>query len=116
MGILKVGTVEKPSGDPVDLTKQDGVKAWVNYQTTTSTGVHESLNVSSLVDNGTGDTDINFTNNFASTTYAMFGAAKEDHGGSPAASRTTVPYREASSTNHMRVLNTAHSTTKTDCI
>ena len=69
MGILKVGTVEKASGEPVDLTKQDGAKAWVNFAGTGTITINRSLNITSLTDNGTGLYVANFT---ADMQYADF--------------------------------------------
>jgi len=49
-------------------------KAWVRFVTTTSTSNQGSYNISSLTDNGTGDTTINFTTSFSATNnYAMAG-------------------------------------------
>ena len=43
-------------------------KAWVRYQTVTTTTNIASYNVASLTDNGTGDTTITYTTNFSSGT------------------------------------------------
>lgn len=45
-------------------------KAWVRYNTVTTTTITSSYNVSSLTDNGTGDTTVNFTTAFSGTDYA----------------------------------------------
>tara|TARA_Y100001937_G_scaffold16853_1_gene23247 strand:- start:735 stop:1145 length:411 start_codon:yes stop_codon:yes gene_type:complete len=60
------------------------VKAWVNFNgsTVTSatdmTGVRDSFNISSVVDNGTGEYTVNFQNAFADTNYcAVAGGSQE---------------------------------------
>lgn len=46
-------------------------KAWCSFNTVTTTAILSSYNVTSLTDNGTGDTTINFTTAFSSTEYAF---------------------------------------------
>lgn len=48
-------------------------KSWVRYTTVTTTTIAASYNVTSLTDNGTGDTTINFTVNFSSANYCALG-------------------------------------------
>ena len=61
--------------------QQGLAKAWVNFngQTVTSatdmTGVRDSFNISSVVDNGTGDYTINFTSAFANANYVVCGSS-----------------------------------------
>ncbi len=71
MSNLKVGSVGKANGDPVDLTKQEGVKAWVNFDTHGSDGIRDSLNTSSMTDLGTGIHRQTFVNSMASTAYSF---------------------------------------------
>lgn len=47
-------------------------KAWVNFNGTGTVAIRDSFNVSSITDNGTGDYDINFTNNMANVDYTTF--------------------------------------------
>ena len=49
-------------------------KAWVNYNTVTTTTITDDFNVSSLTDNGVGDTTINFVNNMNDTNYIGAGS------------------------------------------
>ena len=49
-------------------------KAWANYDGTVPS-VRDSLNLSSLTDNSTGDFTANYTASFANTNYAAKGAA-----------------------------------------
>ena len=46
-------------------------KAWIRWRNNTSVAIRASHNVSSITDNGTGDTSINFTNNLADADYAI---------------------------------------------
>ena len=48
-------------------------KAWVSFSTTTTTAINDSINISSLTDNGAGDTTANLTNNMSSTSYMFIG-------------------------------------------
>ncbi len=72
MSELRVTTISDTAGTgPVTLTKQSASKMWVNQDNGTT--INDSLNVSSLTDNGTGDYTENFTNNFANIYYAGSG-------------------------------------------
>jgi hypothetical protein len=69
MSELRADTITASDGtSPVTLTKQAAAKAFVSYTSTTSHTIRSSLNTSSITDNGTGDTTINFSSNFDSTT------------------------------------------------
>lgn len=46
------------------------VKASINFNGTGTVAINGSLNVSGLVDNGTGDYTINFTNSFGAADYS----------------------------------------------
>jgi len=58
-----------------------GCRAWINFNGTavispaSMTGVRASGNVSSVLDNGTGDYTINFTNAMPDVNYAVVGTA-----------------------------------------
>ena len=67
--VLNVDTIADKAGTgPVALTKQAAAKAFTSYTSTTSHTIRSSLNTASITDNGTGDTTINFSSNFDSTT------------------------------------------------
>jgi len=53
-------------------------KAWVNFNGTGTIATRDSLNVSGLTDNGTGDYSINFSNSMNSSDYAFQGASQLD--------------------------------------
>ena len=75
MSTVHCNTVQTSSGGPVTLTKQSAAKAWVGFNTITSTSIFESQNVSSLTDNGTAYTTINFSSNLNSTGYSLTASA-----------------------------------------
>ncbi len=57
------------------------VKAWVNFNGTSTVSIRASLNVSSITDGGTGLYAVNFTNALADANYATVGMTQEDTGG-----------------------------------
>ena len=76
MSEIRANTISDAAGTgPVTLTKQSAAKAWVNFDGTGTIAARDSLNVSSLTDNGTGDYLISYTNNMQSDDYAFSGAA-----------------------------------------
>jgi hypothetical protein len=57
--------------DNFDTAGGNAVKAWVNFNGTTSPGtIRASFNVSSITKNGTGDYTVNFTNAMPDANYA----------------------------------------------
>jgi len=50
-------------------------KAWVNFNGTGTIASRDSLNVSSLTDNGQGDYTLSFSNSFSAATYMVSGSA-----------------------------------------
>ena len=75
MSTLKADTIQNTSGGAATLTKQVAAKGWVDIDAAGTLEVKASFNVSSVDDNGTGDHDINYTNNFSSADdYAYAGA------------------------------------------
>ena len=74
MSEIRATTISDAAGTgPITLTKQSASKMWVNQDN--GTIINDSLNVSSLTDNGVGDYTENFTNNFANIYYAGSGIA-----------------------------------------
>lgn len=71
MSTVHCNTVQTSSGGPVTLTKQSAAKAWVNFNGTGTIASRDSLGVSGLVDNGTGDYTITFSNAFDNANYAI---------------------------------------------
>jgi hypothetical protein len=52
-------------------------KAWASWNLNGTASIHDSHNVSSLSDNGTGDSTIFFANNMANTNYAVAGMSDD---------------------------------------
>jgi hypothetical protein len=46
-------------------------KAWVNFNGTGTVAIRDSQNVSGLVDNGTGNYDVNYTSNMSASDYSV---------------------------------------------
>ena len=66
-------------------------KSWVNFNGTGTIAARDSLNLSSLTDNGTGQYQVNYTNSFSSVGYSVAGVASAiltDVGGTVSASAT----------------------------
>lgn len=53
-------------------------KAWARFTTVTTTAIKSSYNVTSLTDNGTGDTTITFTTAFSGATYNGIFSGRQD--------------------------------------
>lgn len=62
--------------DTNTLTKGNIVKAWANVNTDTTTTLVDSYNVSSITDEGPGDTTVTWDTDFANTTYAIAGMGR----------------------------------------
>tara|TARA_R100001079_G_scaffold101965_1_gene67175 strand:- start:1 stop:456 length:456 start_codon:yes stop_codon:yes gene_type:complete len=92
MSTLKVGTIQNTSAahssTPEEIA-QGRAKAWVNFNGTTvtsatdMTGVNDSFNVSSVVDNGVGDYTINFSSAMSNANYVFVGNVRNIAGNSP---------------------------------
>lgn len=66
-------------------------KAWVNFNGTGTIAARNSLNLSSLTDNGTGQYQVDYTNSFSDVDYSVAGVASgalTDVGGTVSASVT----------------------------
>ena len=68
---VKTGTDTSRVPSVSSMVSHEGVvKCWVNFNTVTTTTVKDSYNVTSLTDNGTGDTTITIATDFGSANYA----------------------------------------------
>ena len=75
---LRVNTLKDASGNnsiATSVVASGSAKAWVDYTTVSSTAISKSFNVSSLTDNGTGDTTINLTSSMDGVDYAPSGSS-----------------------------------------
>lgn len=90
MSTVVVGTIQSNSTSPPTFNNTNGTeigtlcRAFVNFNGTTvtnpasMTGVRASFNIASILDNGTGDYTINFTNAFSDANYAISAATSTD--------------------------------------
>ena len=115
MSTLKADTIVASDGtSPATLTKQTAAKAFFEYTSITSTALAGSFNISGVVDNGTGDTSLSFTNNMSSSVYV---ANASDVSYNAAFNASLGHYVESTQANKQKtsstftVLYTAHSGT-----
>jgi len=94
---------------PTTFVTNGSIKAWSNINQTSTQAIRDSLNTSSLVDDGTGYTRINYTSGFNNTNYCHFGTSSGtggtsgDHGFIPhnsANGNTTSQSHQLRSSNH----------------
>ena len=78
-GSAGVMTVVGEGGTTTTSLQQGLCKAWSYYATASSFTNHDSLNISSLTDRGTGDCRIVFTNVMASTSRPQSGQSASKH-------------------------------------
>ncbi len=78
MSTIKVDTVQSTGGGAVTLTNQHAAKSWLNMNGTSTIAIRDSFNVSSIVDNGTGNYDQVFTNAMDSANYSSTGTCAHD--------------------------------------
>jgi len=77
--VLNVDTIADKAGTgPVALTKQHAAKAWCKWNS--SVTVDNSFNQSSMVDVGTGDYEVVFTNSFGSASSFAAGSLGGQYG------------------------------------
>ena len=67
-----------PSAGGTTYSARGIAKAWVNFNGTGTIAVRGSENVSSLTDQGTGITDVNYTSSLSSGNYSVSGTANDD--------------------------------------
>ena len=73
------GTVTLATGaTAVGFGGESPIKAWVNFNGTGTVAIKDSMNVSSVTDNGTGDYIINFTVAMSDTNYATAFGSDDD--------------------------------------
>ena len=65
------GTVASEGGAATTDLQQGLAKAWARLNPNT---LQDSLNTASILDNGTGDFEYNFTNNMNNANYSLFGS------------------------------------------
>lgn len=110
MSTVVVGTVQSNSTSPPTFKNTSGTeigtlcRAFVNFNGTTvtnpasMTGIRGSFNVSSILDNGTGDYTVNFTTAMPDANYAAVAIA------GAAANDGAIVNPEAYTTNSFRII------------
>ena len=86
-------------------------KAWVNFNGNNTVAIRDSYNVSSLVDNGTGDYTVNFTTAMNNTNYGI-GSTAGDTSSQGERSRRITSHTTA--TTYIRVNSSYSLDTLTD--
>ena len=88
------------------------VKAWVNFNGTSTVSIRGSFNVTSITDNGTGNYTVNFTTAISDANYSVASAVREDVGGTEGAGAWHQIHRStnAISTSSVRVIYANSST------
>ncbi len=113
MSTLSVGTIKSVSGDPTVFQNSSGtekgqlVKAWCKWHTSGGSGIDDSFNVSSVSDNGTGYSYVNWASNFDNDDYAVVADGQEDSGGG---GRLTNPKAPETNRCQFEFRNTSNST------
>ena len=77
MSTLKADTLQSTGGGVTTFTKQEGVKAWCNYNDNTP-AIRDSYNIASISDEATGKFKPTWTNNFGNANYAATANHAED--------------------------------------
>tara|TARA_B000000557_G_scaffold264386_1_gene269586 strand:- start:2943 stop:3320 length:378 start_codon:yes stop_codon:yes gene_type:complete len=68
--VLNVDTIADKAGTgPVALTKQEAAKAWINLNGNGTIAARDSLNMSGLTDEGTGEYTVAFSSSFANVNF-----------------------------------------------
>jgi len=114
--IISVDTLQDSAGSNeittanVKTAFDDRVKAWVNLDGTGTATLRESLNITSVTDDGTGRYDFAITNAMSNTNYAINASGRQNE--SPAFSGMAFGIdTESASLAHVSCRNTSGSLT-----
>jgi len=102
-------TVTSEGGAATMQLQQGLAKVWVNFNGTGTIAIRDSLSASGLVDNGTGNYTVNFTNAMSSANFSALATCGLDSGGSRAFCSTdshattsvAILLRQAASNNNI---------------
>jgi len=84
--VLNVDTIADAAGTgAVALTKQSAAKAWVNFNGIGTVSTRDSLNTSSISDNGTGYYSLNFSTAMSNINYSISGGTNGSNNSYPTA-------------------------------
>jgi|OM-RGC.v1.027179524 hypothetical protein len=98
MSTIRVDDVGPSAGGTTKSLVRGTASAWVNFNGTGTIAARDSLNVSSLTDDGTALYTVNFTNAFSAVDYAIAGFCGNDAAGSDVSTVLTKQYDEAANT------------------
>ena len=113
MSQLNIDTIQNRSGGPVTLTKQSAAKAWINIKGTVTTGIQQSFNVTSFVDESTaGHFTYSFTNSFNYVDHVGSGSVNLNE--TTGFNRIVVPYGAPSASQFSLQESRADTTAKED--
>ena len=76
MSTLKADTIQSTSGGAATLTKQQAAKSWMNLNGSGTVATRDTLNVSSLSDEGSGKYLISFSSSMSNDDYTISGGAR----------------------------------------
>ena len=81
-GVTSAGdiTITSEGGSATQSLQQGLVKAWTNFDASTTPTARDSFNISSYGDNGSGDTTINMTNSMSNGGYMIASGVNTYHG------------------------------------
>jgi hypothetical protein len=111
MSTLVTATVKSNSSSPPAFQNSSGTqigtlcRVWIQYNTITTTTITGSFNVSSLTDNGTGDTTINFTNALSDANYCVCASCSQ----SPVYNMVATPFSSLSTSPSVYSAGTSSS-------
>jgi hypothetical protein len=77
MSTLKVTNIQA-TGETASRAVSGVAAAWVNFNGTGTIAVRDSMNIASLLDNGSGDYDVSFSNDMSSDDYSVSGSSMRD--------------------------------------
>ena len=105
MSEIRATTISDAAGTgPIALTKQSAAKVFCRHTMVSTTAITSSLNVSTVTDNGTGDSTINYTNAFSAADQCVTGGAG-DNDASPCIIATMFRASAAATNHRMDVQN-----------
>ena len=99
---LRVNTLKDAAGNnsvAMQYVAEGTAKAWINFNGTGTIAARDSLNVSGLVDGGTGDYTVSFSSAFSNSDYAPVANGSESTGGTGELSSRNVIVRTLNTTN-----------------
>jgi len=114
MSVLKANKIAKGDGTletSTDYITQGSAKSFTSWNGKTAI-IKKSLNVSSLVDHGTGDFEFGFVNNFVNADYCIVCSAGD--GAAATYPRVAGPSESNPTVSHMRITTYYPTSTNVD--